>query len=236
MPTNYDKSTGQYVEAPANGRPGPPGQPSANIEYAKGEVLRERLWRKGQQEQHDLWFDWQSAQSKTFQDTLKNAARTYKALTAMAVTMFVVGLALFVWSAVYATLPGNTKIYAVLFAGMGAGTFAALFLLEPFTKGQSALSNLMQAEVCFMTTFAQTRIWLEYPYDYESGRVDPTRQKDASDALDRLARHSMSLLEKYLEPPLKDSEEKALLKKLLATSPETAEKNANDRTNSAAGG
>ena len=235
MPTSYDTRTGEYVETPPGGPSGRGGSTAAQIEYEKGEVLRERLWRKGQKEQQALWFDWQTAQSKTFQETLRNAARTYKSLTGMAVTMFIVGLALFVWSAVYATLAGgDAKIYATLFAGMGAGTFAALFFLEPFTKGQSALSNLMQAEVCFMTTFAQTRLWLEYPYDYDNGgKIDPERQKVASEALDKLTRRSMSLLERYLEPLPKDPEEKALLKKLLAATEKTDGKNSSHQADEA---
>jgi hypothetical protein len=171
-----------------------------SAEWARGEIVREEMWRQGQVDSHDLWIRFEQFLSKTFRRTLRNAANTYLLVTALSTLMFLTGLGLFVFAAWYGSQEGNDKAYAVLFGGMGAATFVTLMVIQPLDRAQSALSNLMQAELCFMTTFQQIRLWQAYPYDQE-GRLDPARMEAATTNIDRLTRDAMALLERYLEPP-----------------------------------
>jgi hypothetical protein len=161
-------------------------------EFLKSELDRERIWRKEQRESHKLWWDFQSSQAHLFSGTLSNAANTYRLVTGMSVLMFAVGLFLFASAVLYAVFVDASAVYPALFAGMGAATFVTLLIKEPLKKAQLALTDLMQAEVCFMNQFEVTRLWGAYPYD-NWGRVDEAKLKVATKQLERLTEISVAL-------------------------------------------
>jgi hypothetical protein len=181
---------------------GPPGADAVDPrwqEWLEGEIVREQLWRQGAKESHALWLDFEKFLAKTFKRTLRNAATTYSLITVMSVLLFLLGVGLCLFAAWYATQPGAEKVYAAIFGGMGVTSFLSLFLLTPFQKAQSALSNLMQAELCFMTTFQQIRLWRDFPMG-DNGVIDPAKMTVATENIERLTRRAMALLERYLEP------------------------------------
>jgi ABC-type multidrug transport system fused ATPase/permease subunit len=135
-----------------------------------------------------------------FQRTLKNAANTYRLVTWMSVAMFVVGIGLFVAAVVYAVAADEAKGYAALFGGLGTTTFVAIFILKPIEGAQTALSNLIQAEVGFMNFFEQIRMWTSYPYEGQPPQLSHEKLGVASERLQQRAGETMSLLEQYLEP------------------------------------
>ena len=72
--------------------------------------------------------------------TLKRARGTYKQVTYMSLAMFIVGLFLFLFAAVFGALTGNI-VYTAAFGGLGATNFVAMFLLNPMDKSEAALSE-----------------------------------------------------------------------------------------------
>ena len=110
-----------------------------------------------------------------FQQTLRSARTTYRLLTAMSVTLFVAGISLFVFAGLYAVFANSSKAYSLVFAGLGASSFVALFIVRPFEDAQVALSNMIQGEMGFMSYFEQVRMWASYPW--VNGVLDPRRQK-----------------------------------------------------------
>jgi len=183
-------------------------------EWLKTEVNEEKLWRRGHTYSNKLQFEFEEYLLDIFRATLRNAARTYRTITTMSIVMFLVGIGLFVFAVIYATT-AEAKEYAVLFAGMGATTFVAIWVLEPFDRAQSALSNLMQAEVCFMSAFEEIKLWKGYASRVfsappggggENFRAEPAegeavaRLTQASQEIDRATRRAMQMLERYVEP------------------------------------
>ncbi len=150
-------------------------------------------WREGLQRMTQSQRD----TATLFNNTLKNAARTYKLLTIMSGLLFLLGIGLFLFAAVYAAF-ASAKVYSVVFAGLGASTFVAIFILRPFKNAQTALSDLIQAEVAFMSFFEQIRMWSGYVWAGGQS-VDLTRADHASEILHRRTSQTMTLLQKYLE-------------------------------------
>jgi hypothetical protein len=137
-----------------------------------------------------------------FKTTLGHAAKTYRRITWMNYLMFLVGLGLFVTAAVYGVLAENEKAYAFLFAGLGAATFVALFLTGPIEKTQTALADLVQAEVGFMNYFEQITLWDTYALQPQAGSPVPEAGniESASAALQERTAETLELFQKYLEP------------------------------------
>jgi hypothetical protein len=137
-----------------------------------------------------------------FKTTLGHAAKTYKRITWMNYLMFLVGLGLFVTAAAYGVLAKTDKAYAFLFAGLGAATFITLFLTGPIEKTQTALSNLVQAEVGFMNYFEQITLWETYALrpQADSPLPDSGNIKTASANLQLRTSETLDLFQKYLEP------------------------------------
>jgi hypothetical protein len=91
--------------------------------------------------------------------TFDRAASTYSTITWMNRIMFATGIGLFLFAAFFAAYSKESKVYSLLFGGMGATSFIALFMLGPIEKTQKALSNLVQVEVVFMNYFDQLNWW-----------------------------------------------------------------------------
>lgn len=133
--------------------------------------------------------------------TLDHAAKAYKRITLMNYLMFLVGLGLFVTGAVYGVV-ANEKVYSLVFAGMGAATFVALFLTGPIEKTQTALSNLIQVEISFMNYFEQITFWETYALRPEGNSPLPSSENisTASASLQQRSQETVELLQKYIEP------------------------------------
>lgn len=153
-------------------------------------------------ENYDRFADFSNYTALLFKTTLDNAARTYRLVTWGNATMFVTGIGLFVTAAVYGILSDEAKVYSVLFGGLGVATFVAIFIARPIEQAQTALSNLVQAEMGFMDFFEQIRMWSNYPWDNVNGQVQlrPDRVSHASIELQARTESTMALLQKYLEP------------------------------------
>ena len=139
---------------------------------------------------------------RIFKTTLGHAAKTYRRITWMNYLMFMVGLGLFVTAAVYDVFAEDDKAYAFLFAGLGAATFVTLFLTGPIEKTQTALSNLIQAEVGFMNYFEQITLLEVYALQPQADSPFPDlgNIESATATLQQRTAETLELFQKYLEP------------------------------------
>ncbi len=133
-------------------------------------------------------------------DTLNNAARAYKRITLMNSVMFSTGIGLFIFAAGYGAL-SREIVYSLVFGGLGAASFVALFLLGPIEKTQNALSNLVQVEVAFMNFFEQVAFWENFAMipKEPQGPPDPANIEKASLILQERTTETMALLQYYVE-------------------------------------
>jgi hypothetical protein len=137
----------------------------------------------------------------TLQETIRHSASTYQKVTLMNQTMFWMGVGLFIFAVFYAVAFHNLN-YSVAFAGLGTVSFIGFFFLGPIQKTQVALSNLIQAEIAFMTFFEQMSLIEAYagiPRDDNPGLLDPVRMEQASNLFQKRSEQTIELLEKYLE-------------------------------------
>ncbi len=132
--------------------------------------------------------------------TLRNATRSYLWVTTMNVAMFAVGLALFVTAAAYGLFVERDSVYPIVFSGLGATTFVALFLTGAIAKTQNALSNLVQVEIAFMQWFSQMALWTTYPGLPADGHEQvAARVREASETMQRRSAETVKLLQGYAE-------------------------------------
>lgn len=162
--------------------------------YAVEDIRLQRKWWRESVERSDSF---QQDVTERFQETLDSARSTYKVLTAMSITLFIVGIALFVFAGVYATF-ANEKIYSLVFGGLGASSFVALFIARPFEDAQIALSDMIQGEMAFMSYFEQIRMWASFPW--ANGELVETRAEKASTMLHRRTAEAMKDLQRFVEP------------------------------------
>nr|WP_319377195.1 hypothetical protein [uncultured Methanoregula sp.] len=134
--------------------------------------------------------------------TFENASNTYRRVSRMSEIMFVTGIGLFIFAALYGAF-AQQLTYTFVFAGLGAANFIALFILKPMDKSQEALSNLLQAEIAFMNHSNQLSLWSMYaaPKGFPP-QPDLPGIKTASQELQKLTRETMDLLQTYLETPV----------------------------------
>lgn len=137
--------------------------------------------------------------------TLNNAKLTYQLITLMNAIMFCMGVGLFLFAAIYGARSHNLTFTAT-FAGLGAASFVALFMLGPIDKTQDALSNLIQAEVAFMNYFDQMcflEACAQCPAPGTNLPCVPNIER-ASALLQQRTQETLDLLQTYLENrPLK---------------------------------
>jgi hypothetical protein len=122
----------------------------------------------------------------------------------MCVAMFAVGLALFLSSSVYGAFFADEKVYPLVFSGLGAATFVAIFITGAIGKTQNALSNLVQVEVAFMNFFEQITLWEAYAFAAQGmpgmpPRPNPANIEKSSQELQKRATETMALLQQYVE-------------------------------------
>ncbi len=132
--------------------------------------------------------------------TLNNAKLTYQLITLMNAIMFCMGVGLFLFAAIYGARSHNLTFTAT-FAGLGAASFVALFMLGPIDKTQDALSNLIQAEVAFMNYFDQMcflEACAQCPAPGTNLPCVPNIER-ASALLQQRTQETLDLLQTYLE-------------------------------------
>lgn len=143
----------------------------------------------------------------TLQETIQHATGTYKKITMMNEVMFWMGCLLFLFAVGYGVYTHNL-VYSAAFAGLGVVSFVGVFFLGPISKTQAALSNLISAEIAFMSYFEQ--LWLIEGYatlpNDARGTPDPLRVEKASEMMERRSSQTAELLHRYLD---KDKELKA---------------------------
>jgi hypothetical protein len=174
-----------------------PGASSASAVDAIAETVR------NQQSQSRARADAQSARLielgnatvDIFKTTLKYSARTYRMVTLMNSVMFWMGVGLFGFAALYGAFTRNL-VYTGIFCGLGAASFVSLFFLGPIDKTQAALSNLIQAEIAFMSyfeqiTFAENYAMLPPP---DSGRPTHESIAKASEMLQQRSKETIEIL------------------------------------------
>ena len=132
--------------------------------------------------------------------TLNNAKLTYQLITMMNAIMFCMGVGLFLFAAIYGARSHNLTFTAT-FAGLGAASFVALFMLGPIDKTQDALSNLIQAEVAFMNFYDQMCLLEAYAQCPAPGTNVPCvpNIERASALLQQRTKETLDLLQTYLE-------------------------------------
>jgi hypothetical protein len=132
--------------------------------------------------------------------TLNNARFTYQLITLMNGLMFCMGGGLFLFAAIYGAASRDLTFTAA-FAGLGAASFVALFMLGPIDKTQEALSNLIQAEVAFMNYYDQMCLLEGCAQLPSPGSNVPCVEnlEKASALLQKRTEETISLLQTYLE-------------------------------------
>lgn len=195
----------QQASAPAPNNAALPGPTQINQEV----LYHMEEMRKRNAAQLDRLIDLGKFTVQILKDTLNNAKNTYQAITRMNLVMFCMGVGLFIFAAVEGAINHNLA-YTAAFAGLGAASFVALFFLGPIDKTQAALSNLIQAEVAFMTYFEQLTFCENYALTpaENTGRPDTGRLERASELLQKRSLETVEMLQKYLEFPVKDNADK----------------------------
>ena len=130
-----------------------------------------------------------------FKTTLDYSARTYRMVTLMNAVMFWMGVGLFGFAAVYGAFTQNL-VYTGIFCGLGAASFVSLFFLGPIEKTQAALSNLIQAEIAFMSYFEQINLAETYAMlpPPDSGKPSHDNIAKASEMLQQRSRETIEIL------------------------------------------
>jgi hypothetical protein len=144
--------------------------------------------------------------------TFDRAGATFASITWMNRIMFGVGIGLFLYAAYLATST-HAQVYSLLFGGLGAANFVALFMLNPIDRTQKALANLVQVQVVFMTYFDQISWWEAFEQTAASTMPpDLSKIERASAGLQQRTLETLELLQRFVEEaksparPKKDKE------------------------------
>ena len=178
---------------------GSPAQPAMPFDQSTWKLQQEEMSRRIKA-QSDRMIDLNTFTVQTLKDTIMHATSTYKKINLMNQVMFWMGVSLFLFSVGY-TVYTHNLIYTAVFAGLGVASFVGVFFLGPIGKTQAALSNLISAEIAFMSYFEQ--MWLIEGYASmpvnTTGQPDPQRVEKASELMQLRSRQTTDLLHKYLE-------------------------------------
>lgn len=135
------------------------------------------------------------------QTTFRHAAGTYQRITLMNQVLFWMGVSLFLFAVIYAVWTHNL-IFTIAFAGLGTVSFIGVFILGPIGKTQAALSNLISAEIAFLSYMEQ--VWLIerfalLPCNALTPWPDAERMARASELLQNRSNETTDLLHRYLD-------------------------------------
>jgi hypothetical protein len=134
--------------------------------------------------------------SNILKDTLETARNAYGRIVWMNTIMFLTGISLFIFAALYAAFSQQQKIYSLVFGGLGVANFIALFMRDPIKRTQQALSNLVQVEIAFMNFFEQITIWDAFA---QQPPINLANIERASASLQQRSREVIQMLETYIE-------------------------------------
>jgi hypothetical protein len=213
--TNFDKALAdngfsltpdEIEEAKKAMRRGPAPSAQPPIAIPKLQDFEKEMQFKSEKERERLsaqvarMIDLGNYTVEILKNTLNNAAMTYRRVTFMNTVMFWMGVSLFVFAAVYGVITQKLA-YTVAFGGLGAGAFVALFFLGSIEKTQSALANLIQAEIAFMNYFEQITFLENFAMLPKPGQglADHDYILRASELLQERSRQTMHLLQLYVE-------------------------------------
>ena len=130
--------------------------------------------------------------------TFDNAGRTFRTIAIMSWITFAVGIGLFVVAAVLA-LSTHAQVYSLLFGGLGATSFVALFIKHPVDRVQQAMANLVQVQVVFISYFDQLGWWEGLSNIPKGNMPDPDHIERASAGLQQRTTETMELLQRIIE-------------------------------------
>jgi hypothetical protein len=143
--------------------------------------------------------------------TFDRAGATFASITWMNRIMFAVGIGLFLYAA-FLAVSTHAQVYSLLFGGLGAANFIALFMLDPIERTQKALANLVQVQVAFMTYFDQLTWWEGLAQmGANSMPPDPSKIERASEGLQQRTLETLELLQRFVEeakPPARPKKDK----------------------------
>jgi ABC-type multidrug transport system fused ATPase/permease subunit len=173
-------------------------------------LQQDEMWKRIKAQNYRI-IDLNQFTADTLKATIGHSAATYRKVTLMNQVMFWMGVSLFLFAVIYAAVFRNLS-YSGAFAGLGTVSFIGFFFLGPIQKTQVALSNLIQAEIAFMTYFEQMSLLETYagmPRDNAPGLLDPARIERASELFQLRAEQTIELLQRYLEDESKHAEKSA---------------------------
>ena len=183
-------------ESPAGGMPFP-GSP-----FSPSPDMTKELWEEQNRYIRKMGELRQSLSEKSIEvvkKTFDRAGATYSSIIWMNRIMFAVGIGLFLYAAYLATTT-HAQVYSLLFGGLGAANFVAMFMLKPIESTQKALANLVQVQVTFMAYFDQIT-WWEHFAQVGMSTIPPDLSKveRASDGLQQRTLETLDLLQRYVE-------------------------------------
>jgi len=175
----------------------PPGQ----LPFMADFEFMQELQRKKLTSQLERMIKISNYTADMLKDTLDNARRAYFRITWMNTIMFVSGMSLLIFAALYAAFSQQQKIYSLVFGGLGVANFVTLFIMKPIERTQAALSNLVQVEVAFMNYFEQITIWDAFAGQPKGNppALDLGNIEKASLVLQERSRETIELLQRFIE-------------------------------------
>jgi hypothetical protein len=184
---------------PLVGLPWSPQQPPPQQGAAPAAAQQDELSRMVLHAQGERMIDLGKFTVQTLKDTIQHATGTYKKINVMNQTMFWMGIGLFLFAVGYAVYSHNLT-YSIAFAGLGTISFIGTFILGPLGATQGALSDLISAEIAFMSYFEQIFLieGLARIPDGSNGQFDPARVERASELMQLRSVQTADLLHRYL--------------------------------------
>ncbi len=174
-----------------------PGLPSSDA-YETFHLQQEQ-GRKRLIAQTDRMVNLNDFTAEVLKNTITHSANTYRKITLMNQVMFWMGVGLFLFAVAYAVATKNLQS-SVAFAGLGAVSFIGFFFLTPIRQTQTALSNLISAEIAFMNFFEQMSL-LEglagSPRSDGAGLPDPARIERATELMQQRSLQTVDMLHRY---------------------------------------
>ncbi len=179
----------------------PTGQPTLTAEAIQSRQFQQKQESRLLMAQADRAVKLGDCVFEAIQTTINHAAGTYRRITLMNQVMFWMGVSLFLFAVGYAVFTHNL-IFSIAFAGLGTASFIGVFILGPIGKTQAALSNLISAEIAFLSYLEQVWLIEQYarlPCNPMSPFPDPDRMARASELLQARSSETSDLLHRYLD-------------------------------------
>lgn len=98
---------------------------------------------------------------RVFKKSIAQSTKTFSRISLMSYAIFGVGIFLFTLSAITSIWQGK-EYFSIGFGALGVISFVSLFIISPTKRIQTALSNLLQAEMLFMNFWNQLHFWTTF--------------------------------------------------------------------------